>query len=183
MTYEVRDVAPGLWIWRVEHPAWQEGLEWEPMVTSTVVESGGEVALIDPLAPPREAAEIWDRLDAKPPTMAVILKPDHVRDIDLFARRYEVQAFGPYLFWSGRRSRNRARGARAGARASGRARHGLRRPRPQRDAALAPGAACAGLRRRADGARRRAPRLGTGRGTRSGCSLRSASCSTFRSST
>ena len=70
MPFEVRDIAPGLWIWRVEHPAWQEGFDWEPMVTSTVVESGGEVAVIDPLAPPREASEVWDRLDAKPPTMA-----------------------------------------------------------------------------------------------------------------
>ena len=73
MTFEVRDVAPGLWIWRVEHPAWQKGFDWEPIVTSTVVDSGGEVAVIDPLAPPREAAEILDRLVAKPPTMAVIL--------------------------------------------------------------------------------------------------------------
>ena len=99
---EVRDVAPGLWLWRVEHPAWHEGYDWEPAVTSTVVESGGEVALIDPLAPPEDAAEIWDRLDANPPTMAVILKPDHVRDVDLFAHRYDLQhAFGPYLFWGG----------------------------------------------------------------------------------
>ncbi|HEU5064404.1 MAG TPA: hypothetical protein VFT86_00755, partial [Gaiellaceae bacterium] len=82
---ELRDVAPGLWIWRLQHPAWQEGLDWEPLVTSTVVETADEVALIDPLAPPRDASEIWDRLDAKPPTMAVILKPDHVRDVDLFA--------------------------------------------------------------------------------------------------
>jgi len=67
---EVRDVAQGLWLWRLEHPAWREGYDWEPLVTSTVVESGGEVALIDPLAPPEDAAEIWDRLDASPPTMA-----------------------------------------------------------------------------------------------------------------
>jgi glyoxylase-like metal-dependent hydrolase (beta-lactamase superfamily II) len=98
---EIRDVAPGLWIWRIQHPAWQEGLDWEPLVTSTVVESGDEIALIDPLAPPRDAAEIWDRLDAKPPTMAVVLKPDHVRDVDLFARRYEIRGFGPYLYWGG----------------------------------------------------------------------------------
>jgi glyoxylase-like metal-dependent hydrolase (beta-lactamase superfamily II) len=98
---EVRDVAPGLWIWRLQHPAWSPERDWEPEVTSTVVESGGEVALIDPLAPPDEAAEIWERLDAKPPTMVVILKPDHVRDVDLFAQRYDVRAFGPYLFWAG----------------------------------------------------------------------------------
>jgi hypothetical protein len=27
------------------------------------------------------------------------LKPDHVRDVDLFVRRYGVRAFGPSLFW------------------------------------------------------------------------------------
>jgi hypothetical protein len=99
---EIQDVAPGLWIWRLEHPAWHEGYDWEPLVTSTVVESGGEVALIDPLAPAQEDTGVWERLDAKPPTMAVILKPDHVRDVDLFAHLYDLKAaYGPYLFWGG----------------------------------------------------------------------------------
>src|SRR5437764_12247614 len=85
----------------MDHPAWRPELDWEPAVTSTVLESGGEVALIDPPAPPEGATEVWERLDAKPPTMIVILKPDHVRDVDLFARRYDTKAFGPYLFWAG----------------------------------------------------------------------------------
>jgi glyoxylase-like metal-dependent hydrolase (beta-lactamase superfamily II) len=93
------DVAPGLWIWRVEHPDWKPGLEWRPTVTSTCVESGGEVAVLDPLAPPDDADDVWARLDANAPTLAVVLKPDHVRDVDLFVRRYGVRAFGPYLFW------------------------------------------------------------------------------------
>ena len=46
------DIAPGLWIWRLRHPDWTEESGWEPHVTSTVIETGGEVALIDPLAPP-----------------------------------------------------------------------------------------------------------------------------------
>src|SRR4029078_1286190 len=33
------------------------------------------------------------------PTMAVILKPDHVRGVDTFVRRYGVRPFGPFLFW------------------------------------------------------------------------------------
>jgi glyoxylase-like metal-dependent hydrolase (beta-lactamase superfamily II) len=57
------------------------------------------VALLDPLAPPEDAAEAWERLDARPPSLVVILKPDHVRDVDLFARRYGARAFGPALFW------------------------------------------------------------------------------------
>jgi len=75
---EIIDVAPGLWIWRLEHPEWREGLGWEPPVTSTVVESGVEVAVLDGIVPPAEASELWERLDARPPTLAVVLKPDHV---------------------------------------------------------------------------------------------------------
>jgi hypothetical protein len=99
VSWELRDVAPGLWVWRTEHPDWRPELEWEPLVASTCVTAGGEVALLDPLAPPEDAAEVWERLDAHPPTLAIVLKPDHVRDVDLFVRRYAVRAFGPSLFW------------------------------------------------------------------------------------
>jgi hypothetical protein len=95
---EVVDVAPGLWLWRLPHPAWRPGLEWESRVTSTCVESGGEVAVLDPLAPPEDDG-VWGRLDARPPTLAAILKPDHVRDVDVFVGRYGTRAFGPWLFW------------------------------------------------------------------------------------
>jgi hypothetical protein len=96
---EIRDVAPGLWIWRLEHPDWKPHLAWEPMVTSTCVESEGEVAVLDALAPPDDADDVWARLDAKSPTLAVVLKPDHVRDVDVFVRRYKARAFGPWVFW------------------------------------------------------------------------------------
>jgi glyoxylase-like metal-dependent hydrolase (beta-lactamase superfamily II) len=99
VAYEFRDVAEGLWIWRLDYPDWQQDAGWPQMVTSTCVESGGEIAVLDALAPPEDADEIWARLDAKPPTMAVVLKPDHVRDVDLFVRRYGCRAFGPWLFW------------------------------------------------------------------------------------
>jgi glyoxylase-like metal-dependent hydrolase (beta-lactamase superfamily II) len=99
MAWEIRDVAPGLWAWRVDYPDWRPEAGWEQMVTSTCVASGGEVALLDPLAPPEDAAEVWERLDANPPTLVVILKPDHVRNVDLFVRRYGARAFGPHLFW------------------------------------------------------------------------------------
>jgi hypothetical protein len=99
MRSELRDVSPGLWLWRVEHPAWSPEVEWEPLVTTTSVASAGEVALLDPIAPPDDATEIWGRLDAHPPTLVVVLKPDHVRDVDLFVRRYGARAFGPSLFW------------------------------------------------------------------------------------
>jgi glyoxylase-like metal-dependent hydrolase (beta-lactamase superfamily II) len=99
MQVELREVAADLWLWRVEHPAWQAGFDWEPLVASTCVESGGETIVLDPLAPPDDASEVWQRLDARPPTMAVVLKPDHVRDVDHFVRRYGARAFGPSLFW------------------------------------------------------------------------------------
>jgi hypothetical protein len=99
MAAEIIDVAPGLWIWRLEHPDWHGGVDWEPLVTSTCVESGGEVAVLDALAPPEDDRELWDRLDERPPTVAVVLKPDHVRSIDLFVDRYGAKPFGPYLFW------------------------------------------------------------------------------------
>ncbi|HWG55550.1 MAG TPA: hypothetical protein VNT58_03410 [Gaiellaceae bacterium] len=99
MAHELRDVADGLWLWRTEHPDWTPDAGWDPYVTSTCVASGGEVALLDPLAPPPGADEVWARFDAHPPTLVVVLKPDHVRDVDLFARRYGARAFGPSLFW------------------------------------------------------------------------------------
>ncbi len=99
MSSDVRDVAPGLWIWQVDYPDWRPRPDWGPSVAATCVESGGEVALLDPIAPANESSDVWARLDAKPPTLAVILKPDHVRDVDVFAGRYGVRAFGPWLFW------------------------------------------------------------------------------------
>jgi hypothetical protein len=98
---EVRDVTTGLWVWRVRHPGWRERFEWEPVVTSTCVESGGVVAVLDPIAPPDDARALWDRLDARPPTLVVILKPDHMRDVDLFVRRYRARAMGPDVFFRG----------------------------------------------------------------------------------
>jgi glyoxylase-like metal-dependent hydrolase (beta-lactamase superfamily II) len=99
MTWELRDVTTGLWLWRVEYPDWHPQAGWEPMVSSTCVETGGEVVLLDPMAPPVEATEIWERFDAHPPTVVVALKPDHVRDVDVFVQRYGARAYGPYLFW------------------------------------------------------------------------------------
>jgi hypothetical protein len=96
---EIRDIASGLWIWRAEHHHWKPGDDWQPIVTSTYVESGGERLVIDPLVPKTGAEELWKRLDNRPPTMAAVLIPDHVRDIDEFVSRYKVRPFGPRLYW------------------------------------------------------------------------------------
>ena len=99
VTVEVRDVAAGLWLWRQPHPAWREGFDWEPQVTSFAVQSRGVPVLIDPLAPHPGARDAWERLNAFAPRAVVILKPDHVRDVDLFVRWYGARAYGPWLFW------------------------------------------------------------------------------------
>jgi hypothetical protein len=99
MAVEVRDVAPGLWLWRQPHPDWSEGDNWEPEIASFAVQSRGVAVLLDPLAPPPAARDVWARLDALQPSAIVVLKPDHVRDVDLFVRWYGASAHGPYLFW------------------------------------------------------------------------------------
>jgi glyoxylase-like metal-dependent hydrolase (beta-lactamase superfamily II) len=98
---EVRDVAAGLWLWRQRHPDWREGFDWEPEISSWCVETGGETIVLDAMAPPPSAVDVWRRLEEKPPTVAVVLKPDHVRDVDLFVRWYGVRALGPWLYWGG----------------------------------------------------------------------------------
>ena|GEM_PF-3777521 len=86
-------MVPGLWIWRVRHPRWHEDEDWEPVVTCTVVESGGERLVLDPLAPPDDATDMWRRLDDRPPTAAIVLAPDHVRDVDIFVERSHIPAW------------------------------------------------------------------------------------------
>lgn len=95
----VRDLAPGLWIWRARHPFWTKEADWQPVVTSTFVESRGERIVLDPLAPALDSIGLWERLDMHPPTAAVVLMPDHVRDVDLFVQRYGARGFGPMFFF------------------------------------------------------------------------------------
>src|SRR3989442_15234117 len=83
-TVEIRDVASGLWIWRAQHPQWKPGGDWQPLVTSTYVESGGERLGIYPLSPRTPAEELWKRLDSPPPARAAITIPDHSPDLEDF---------------------------------------------------------------------------------------------------
>jgi hypothetical protein len=32
----IRDVTEGLWVWRVRHPKWHPGADWQPIVTSGI---------------------------------------------------------------------------------------------------------------------------------------------------
>jgi hypothetical protein len=99
---EITDVAPGLWLWRQPHPEWDGEDDWLPEVASFAVRSNGVGVLLDPLAPPPGAArEVYERIDELAPEAIVILKPDHVRDVALFARWYGAKAYGPHLYWRG----------------------------------------------------------------------------------
>ena len=80
-------------------PTGRPHVGWDPAVTSTCVESGGEVVVIDALVPETGADAVWARLDDRRPTAAVVLKPDHVRSVDRIVQRYRARAFGPSLFW------------------------------------------------------------------------------------
>ncbi len=95
----IRDLMPGLWIWRARHPFWRPEDDWQPVVTSTFVESDGERVVLDPIAPSLDNFGLWERLDKTPPTAAVVILPDHVRDIDLFVRRYRARPYGPMFFF------------------------------------------------------------------------------------
>jgi hypothetical protein len=94
----IRDLAPGLWIWRAKHPFWKPDADWQPVVTSTFVESKGERLVLDPLAPAPDS-DVWKRLDQHPPTAAAVLMPDHVRDVDVFIRRYGARGLGPLFYF------------------------------------------------------------------------------------
>ena len=96
---ELHEVVEGLWFWRQPHPDWNGQSDWEPTVTSVAVRSGGARVLLDALAPPPAERALWDRIDAFAPDTAIVLKPDHVRDVDLFVRWYGVRALGPVLYW------------------------------------------------------------------------------------
>jgi len=78
------------------------------------VRSRGTGVLLDPLAPPPSAREVWERIDALQPEAAVVLKPDHIRDIDLFVRWYGVAAYGPHLYWRDDVPRTELRSVRPG---------------------------------------------------------------------
>jgi hypothetical protein len=104
---EVIDLAPGLWIWRLEHPGWRPDTDWQKIVTSVCVDAGPERWLIDPLLPSADANAVWDRFAARKPTAVAILLPDHVREIandrsvwsvDVLVERYGAKAFGPSVF-------------------------------------------------------------------------------------
>ena len=86
-----------------------------------------------PARPARAAAERARRRGSAsrpaPPRRVVVLKPDHVRDVDLFVRWYGARAFGPLAVLARRRPEDRARADPARRRAARRPAGARRRPR------------------------------------------------------
>ena len=96
----IRDVAAGLWIWRTDHPDWAAHVDWDAgrhLGVRRIRWGGGGHRRAHPRG--RCAAEVWPGSTPAPPPIAVVLKPDHVRDVDRIAERYDARAFGPSLFW------------------------------------------------------------------------------------
>jgi hypothetical protein len=104
---DVIDLAPGLWIWRIEHPSWKPNADWQPVVTCVCVEASSERWLLDPLLPPDDATKVWDRLAEKPPTAVAVLSPDHMRRTWDDPHIMEPGCCGPPLWMPRIRSRNR----------------------------------------------------------------------------
>jgi glyoxylase-like metal-dependent hydrolase (beta-lactamase superfamily II) len=104
VTVEVVDIAPGLWIWRIEHPGWSPGDDWQKVVTCVCVDAGRERWLIDPLLPAKSDSRVWDRLAERAPTAVALTIPDHLREladdrktwsVDAIVERWGARAFGP----------------------------------------------------------------------------------------
>ena len=173
----------GLWLWRQPHPGLARAVRLGARGVIVAVRSGGARVLLDPLAPPPSAREAWDRIEAFAADTVVILKPDHVRDVDLFVRWYGVRALGPVLFWRDDIPKTELEQIAARRRAAGRAaafddgRGMMETPvylPEQRALVFADGA---------DRARRRAARVGLRAARASARCRRCASCSSCRSST
>src|SRR5215472_4911186 len=147
----------------------------------TCIESRGEVLVLDPLAPPIESAQPWRRLDASQPSAIVVLKPDHVRDVDVFVRRYHARTFGPRLFFRHDIPETELEWIDPGSQLPGGNHCTLRRSGSGRDTAVAARAARSRFRRCPYRPERRAPCVGhTWASRASGAGLASAARSSVR---
>jgi len=60
-------------------PACNPDVDWQQVVTCVSADAGTERWLLDPLLPPEDASQVWDRLAQRPPTAVAVLTPDHMR--------------------------------------------------------------------------------------------------------
>ncbi|TMM01608.1 MAG: hypothetical protein E6G10_12610 [Actinobacteria bacterium] len=83
------ELAPGVWMWRREHPEWGPGADYEPEVSCYAVELPSARLLIDPLWPEEDADVDWlDALVRRRRVIVAVLKPDHLREGAELAHAY-----------------------------------------------------------------------------------------------
>jgi glyoxylase-like metal-dependent hydrolase (beta-lactamase superfamily II) len=90
----VREVAPGLWIWSAYHDSWKEN------VGSVYCETDDGVALIDPLVPTDDAERFWRALDrdverAGGAVHVLLTVFWHARSAGAVAERYGARTWVP----------------------------------------------------------------------------------------
>jgi glyoxylase-like metal-dependent hydrolase (beta-lactamase superfamily II) len=96
----VQELAPGLWRWTGEHPAWVEGADWEQEVGSVYYEAPDAVVLIDPLVPPEAEDRFWAALDrdvkrAVRPLHILLTTMWHGRSAESIVERYGGEIWAP----------------------------------------------------------------------------------------
>jgi hypothetical protein len=82
----VKELAPGVWLWRAQHPEWHSTTE---RVGCYALETGGGLAIVDPLLPPGREKELLEWLRARGGAngpLVYVTIPYHVRSAVEVAR-------------------------------------------------------------------------------------------------
>ncbi len=88
-------VQDGIWHWTAPHPDWEEGANWDQIVSSYAIEDGKRLYLIDPLAPPDEMlALIADH--GGETTLIILTCPWHRRDTAGLVARFDAHVYVPH---------------------------------------------------------------------------------------
>jgi hypothetical protein len=87
----VRELRDGLWHWQAPHPEWTPDEPWPQIVSSTAIDDGTRLLLIDPLAVPEALlARVVER-----ETAILLTAPWHERDTRALVERLGVPVFSP----------------------------------------------------------------------------------------
>ncbi|WP_431961390.1 hypothetical protein [Actinacidiphila sp. bgisy160] len=87
----MREVATGVWHWRAPHPDWTPEDRWPREVSSSAVDDGTRLLLLDPLSvPPALLALAADR-----EPVVVLTAPWHERDTRSLVERLGARVFTP----------------------------------------------------------------------------------------
>ena len=102
MSFELRELRPGLRRWRTEHPDWSPNEAWPQLVGSVAAHLDGAFALIDPQLPadPREAGRLWSALErdlerSGLPAVVLLKCEWHARSSAAFAERLGAAVWQP----------------------------------------------------------------------------------------